>query len=177
MSRFGSTKTPQEKKEGFEPVSEGADSVSLSEADLLTSALEKPNARQPLLPFTDLDASPVADDDDSPQSEGDQNEIQDDSFGTATRTSGVVRSAWEEQHVAFDFGPLFRGAQNQSRSVKSQLLQAKLGSNESQISSEALEIALKELQDRLPTGNNSDESEPLSLAEAMAFIRAHTPPK
>ena len=60
---------------------------------------------------------------------------------------------------------------------KSRLLQARPGSNESQIASEALEIALKEFQDRLPSRNNSDESEPLSLAEAMAFIRAHTPPK
>ena len=60
---------------------------------------------------------------------------------------------------------------------KSQLLQARPGSSASQIASEALEIALKELEDRLPPGKSLDGDEPFPLAEAIAFIRAHTPPK
>jgi hypothetical protein len=53
---------------------------------------------------------------------------------------------------------------------------AQPGSNQSQIASEALEIALKKLEDRLSTESPPDEAEPLSLEAAMAFIRRHTPP-
>ena len=48
------------------------------------------------------------------------------------------------------------------------------GSDPSQIVSEALEIALKEMEDRLPTASPSNEQEALSLDGAMAFIRRHT---
>ena len=53
------------------------------------------------------------------------------------------------------------------------LSQAKPDSDPSQIASEALEMALKELEERLPSGS-PDDSKPLSLDEAMAFIRRHT---
>ena len=56
---------------------------------------------------------------------------------------------------------------------KEQLSQAKPGSDRSQIASEAMEMALKDLEDRLPSGS-PDDSTPLSLKEAMAFIRRHT---
>jgi hypothetical protein len=56
------------------------------------------------------------------------------------------------------------------------LTQARPGSSESQISSEALEIALKELADSLRHACPVEEDEPLSLDAAMAFIRHHTPP-
>ncbi len=58
---------------------------------------------------------------------------------------------------------------------KDQISQARPGSEPSQIASEALEIALQELVDRLPTASpqNGDD---LSLDSAMAFLRAHTPP-
>jgi len=49
------------------------------------------------------------------------------------------------------------------------------GSDPSQIASEALELALKELEDRLPSASRPNDSEPLSLEEAMAFIRRQTP--
>ena len=45
-----------------------------------------------------------------------------------------------------------------------------------QIASEALEIALKELEDSLPPDSLLDAAEPLSLDAAMAFIRRPTPP-
>ena len=54
------------------------------------------------------------------------------------------------------------------------LSQARPGSDPSQIASEALEMALKELEDRLPSESPQDEQEPLSLDAAMAFIRSHT---
>jgi hypothetical protein len=57
---------------------------------------------------------------------------------------------------------------------KETLSQTKPGSNPSQIASEAMEIALKELEDRLPSASHQDNNEPLSLDAAMAFIRNHT---
>jgi hypothetical protein len=54
------------------------------------------------------------------------------------------------------------------------LTQATPGSNQSQIASEALELALKDLEDRLPSGSPQDGLEALSLDQAMAFIRRHT---
>lgn len=61
-------------------------------------------------------------------------------------------------------------------SWKERLLKARPGSDASQIASEAMELALKELADRLPCGPAS-EDEAHSLDEAIAFIRAHTPPE
>jgi hypothetical protein len=59
---------------------------------------------------------------------------------------------------------------------KERLSQARPGSDPSQIASEALEIALQELEDRLPPESPPDEDEALSLDEAMAFLRRPTPP-
>jgi hypothetical protein len=53
---------------------------------------------------------------------------------------------------------------------KDRLLQAKPDSDPSQIASEAMELALKDLEDRLPSESNQDESEALSLDQAMARI-------
>ncbi len=50
---------------------------------------------------------------------------------------------------------------------------AKPGSDPSQVASEALELALKDLEERLPSAS-PDDSTPLSLDAAMAFIRRHT---
>ena len=46
-----------------------------------------------------------------------------------------------------------------------------------QIESEAMEFAIKELEDRLPSVSPADEPEPLSLDEAMAFVANRTPRK
>jgi len=48
-------------------------------------------------------------------------------------------------------------------------------SDPSHIASEALELALKELEDRLPTASHRDDNEPLSLDAAMTFIRQRSP--
>jgi len=55
-----------------------------------------------------------------------------------------------------------------------QLQQAHPGSDPIQTSSEAFEMALKELEDRLPPGSEVDEPAELSLDGAMAFIRSHS---
>ena len=59
---------------------------------------------------------------------------------------------------------------------KDRLTQAKPGSDPGQTASEALEIALQELEDSLPPEFPQNEDEPLSLDAAMAFLRRHTPP-
>ncbi len=56
------------------------------------------------------------------------------------------------------------------------LRQSRPDSDPSQIANEALELAVKELQDRLPAELPEDQSSPLSLDAAMAFLRRHTPP-
>ena len=58
---------------------------------------------------------------------------------------------------------------------KDRLLQAKPDSDPSQIASEAMELALKDMEDRLPSESNQDESEELSLDQAMARISRPTP--
>ncbi len=57
---------------------------------------------------------------------------------------------------------------------KQTLAEAKPGSEASQLASEALEMALKEMEDRLPSVSPRDEQEPLSLEKAMAFVQSHT---
>jgi hypothetical protein len=58
---------------------------------------------------------------------------------------------------------------------KEHLTQARPGSSPSQITSEALEMALKNLEDALPSASPEDEDETLSLDQAMAFLRRRTP--
>lgn len=56
---------------------------------------------------------------------------------------------------------------------KAQLGQAKPDSDPSQIASEALEMALAELEARLPAMSPQHERESLSLDEAMIVLRNH----
>lgn len=58
---------------------------------------------------------------------------------------------------------------------KETLAQSRPDSNESQIASEALEMALKDMEDRLPTATRRGEPETLSLDRAMAFVRSRSP--
>ena len=58
---------------------------------------------------------------------------------------------------------------------KERLSQAKPGSEENQIASEAMEMAVLELEDRLRS-ESPDEDDSMTLDGAMAYIRRHTPP-
>ena len=51
------------------------------------------------------------------------------------------------------------------------LLGLRPGSDRNQIASEAFELALKELEDRLPSASSQDGNEPLILDAAMLFLR------
>jgi len=57
-----------------------------------------------------------------------------------------------------------------------QLLAAKPESDEAQITSEAMELAIHQLVETLPSESLPDEAEPLTLDAAMAFISRHSPP-
>ena len=59
---------------------------------------------------------------------------------------------------------------------KEQLSQANPGTDPSQISSEAMELAAQEIRDRLPCGSQATDANPLSLDAAMSFIRRASPP-
>lgn len=50
------------------------------------------------------------------------------------------------------------------------------GSEGNQVSGEALECALLEIQALLPTASEATGEEPPSLDAVMAFLRRHTPP-
>jgi hypothetical protein len=52
--------------------------------------------------------------------------------------------------------------------------QAHPSDDPSQIPAQALELAVKELEDRLPSASQQGENEALSLDQAMASIRSHT---
>jgi len=59
---------------------------------------------------------------------------------------------------------------------KQLLSELRPGSDTSQIASEALEIAIKELEDRLPTESPPSKHQALCLDAAMLFLRhRHTP--
>lgn len=58
--------------------------------------------------------------------------------------------------------------------LKVTLSQRKPGSDPIQISSEAMEIAVKRLEDHLPSESQQSDNEALSLDAAMASIRKHT---
>jgi hypothetical protein len=57
---------------------------------------------------------------------------------------------------------------------KETLTQAKPGSDPIQIASEALEMAIQELETRLHQAMPAEESEAISLDEAMAYVRDHS---
>jgi hypothetical protein len=59
---------------------------------------------------------------------------------------------------------------------KDRIGQANPGSDPSQIATEALELAVQDLRDRLSSASPAGEAEPLSLDAAMNFLRRHTPP-
>jgi hypothetical protein len=61
-------------------------------------------------------------------------------------------------------------------SWKERLLLVKPGTGENQLASEALEMAVKELEDCLDSGVQPTGIEAMSLDEAMAFIRGRARP-
>jgi len=54
------------------------------------------------------------------------------------------------------------------------LLGLRPGSDRNQIASEAFELALKEMEDRLPSASSQDGNQPQFLDAAMLFLRRRT---
>ena len=70
---------------------------------------------------------------------------------------------------------LARELKTRHEELKSLLAQERPGSD-LQISSEGLELALKELEDSLLQESSLDATEPPTLDRATAFLQRHTPP-
>jgi hypothetical protein len=58
---------------------------------------------------------------------------------------------------------------------KAQLAEENPGSDPRQIAAEAMELAIQEIQDRLPSASPENDLGPLSLNEAISFVRPPTP--
>ena len=69
-----------------------------------------------------------------------------------------------------------RGLKASHEAQKILLAQARPASDPTQIASEALEIALQELEDSLRAASRPDDPETLSLEAGLAFLRRPTPP-
>jgi hypothetical protein len=106
-----------------------------------------PDWHQPSLFPTDPDTNTEPPNQSPPETEGDDHAVQDH----RSRTPATTTAAWKET-----------------------LGKKRPGSSQEQIASEALEIAVKELEDRLPPASRPSDNETLSLDAAMASIRKHT---
>ena len=68
-----------------------------------------------------------------------------------------------------------RQLRNSHQAWKERLLRARPDGSDSQIASEALELALRQLG-LSSASSNPEVDEPFPLEDAMAFLRRHTPP-
>jgi hypothetical protein len=84
------------------------------------------------------------------------------------RVEGTLLQSMEQLAVAFRACHLER---------MKELSEARPGSDPTQLSSEALELALQELEESLPAASSPDEDsmETLSLDQAMTFLHRHMP--
>jgi hypothetical protein len=65
---------------------------------------------------------------------------------------------------------------NRHQAWQEELSQMRPGSHSSQIASEALELAIEEIRERLASASATDEADAPSLEAAMGYLRRHTPP-
>ncbi|HVX09893.1 MAG TPA: hypothetical protein VHC22_01710 [Pirellulales bacterium] len=82
------------------------------------------------------------------------------------RASGTLQASMEQLAVAFRACHLDR---------MKELAESRPGSDPVQLSSEAMELALTELQDILPSELESEDTEVFSLHQAMTFLHRHMP--
>ena len=82
------------------------------------------------------------------------------------RASGTLQASMEQLAVAFRACHLER---------MKELAESRPGSDPAQISSEAMELAVKELQDSLPSESSDADTETFSLDQAMTFLQRHMP--
>lgn len=82
------------------------------------------------------------------------------------RASGTLLASMEQLAVAFRACHL--------EHLK-ELAQSRPGSDPFQLSSEAMEMALQELQDSLPSESSGEDTATFSLDQAMTFLHRHMP--
>jgi chromosome segregation ATPase len=82
------------------------------------------------------------------------------------RASRMLLSTMENQAVAL---------KRYHETWMDRLSQANPDSDQSQNQSKALELALEDMRENLPSESAPDDLEPFSLDAAMLFIRRHTP--
>lgn len=82
----------------------------------------------------------------------------------------------QERQVLRTMESLAQELKASHEAIRKDLQEALPQSNPARIFSEAFELALKELEDRLPPVSRSEEAEELSLDEAMAFLRPPSRP-
>ncbi len=80
----------------------------------------------------------------------------------------------QERKLLTTVEALAREFKTHHETLKEALATATPGSDPRQISSQALELALKIMKDHLSAESPRDEDKALSLDEAMAFIRNHS---
>ena len=116
-------------------------------------------AQQPLLPFDRVpDETPLSQDHVPSHPEGDPHAVQDDRPRADPAAAGDARPAPQHGLLLPTLEQLASELKTSHEAWKEQLSQARPGSSESQIASEALEIALKELEDCLPSASPPDDS-------------------
>ena len=138
----------------------------------------KPHSKhQPLLPFG------VATQEEEPpepvvaSTDGDRNALQDHRSRTASGAPADCTEQLRRRKMLLKAMEFYaRMLKDMHESRKLYLAQARPGSDESQIASEALEMALQELEDSLPSVSSSEDGDRPSLDDLMTFLRADTPP-
>ena len=104
--------------------------------------------------------------------EGDPHAVQDHRPRTPATANGACTSTYGSRGRCCRRWRRYASELKASHEAwKETLSQAKPGSDPIQIASEALEMAIQELENRLHHASPADESEPLSLDEAMAYVR------
>jgi hypothetical protein len=82
------------------------------------------------------------------------------------RASGTLQASMQQLAVAFRACHLER---------MKELAESRPGSDPAQLSSEAMELAVQELQDSLPSESSDEDMETFSLDQAMTFLHRHMP--
>jgi hypothetical protein len=128
-------------------------------------------SRQRLLEFPEPDAA-LSQEDATIHSKGATNALQDHHSGTLAAAHQLVKD-----RILLPTLELYANELKKTHQAwQERLSQAKPGRDPNQITSEALEIALAQMENSLPFASPLDESETLSLDEAMASILNHTSP-
>ena len=137
---------------------------------------QKPPACKSLFPDfpTEPADAAVPQDDVSPLTKGDNHAVQDNLPPDDSGPAGMYDRLVSKRTLLPTLERFARQLRASHQDWKERLLRAKPGGSDSQIASEALELALRQLG--LSSASPAEEDDPFPLEDAMAFLRRHTPP-